>query len=122
MERTEQWPLEGRKDDQGKDRIELVPPEAVFALSRVLTFGARKYEDRNWEKGMSWGRVFGAAMRHLWAWWGGHGPTAKNFALGVIDDETGYSHLWHALCCVAFLVAYEERGVGTDDRAGPPPD
>lgn len=111
------WPLgEGRKDDQGKDRIELVPPEVVFATARVLTFGAQKYADRNWEKGMSWGRVFGALMRHLWAWWGGKGPTSENFALGVIDDETKFSHLWHAACCIAFLVAYEERGVGTDDR------
>lgn len=109
----------GRKDDSEKDRLELIPPEAVFALARVLTFGAAKYEDRNWEKGMKWGRVFGAAMRHLWAWWGGRGPTTKSFLLGDLDGETKFSHLWHALCCVAFLVAYEERGIGVDDRARP---
>jgi hypothetical protein len=107
---------EGRKDDGGKARMELIPPEVVFALSTILTFGAVKYSERNWEKGMSWGRVFGACMRHLWAWWGGKGPTTKSFLFGELDDETGFSHLWHAACCVAFLVAYEERQIGIDDR------
>lgn len=97
---------EGVKLDTGKVRMDLIPPEAMFALATVLTFGAEKYAARNWEKGMSWGRVFGALMRHLWAWWRGEGK----------DPETGYSHLWHALCCVVFLVAYEERKAGTDDR------
>ena len=109
---------EGRKDDTGKTRIELFAPEAIFAISAVLTYGAEKYEDRNWERGMSWGRVFGATMRHLWAWWGGKGPTTKSFLFGDLDDETGFSHLWHAGCCIMFLIAFEERGVGTDDRAG----
>ena len=106
----------GIKFDKGKARMELIPPEAMFALAVVLTFGASKYADRNWEKGMSWGRVFGAAMRHAWAWWGGKGPTTKSFLFGDMDSETGYSHLWHMLTCVAFLVAYEERGIGKDDR------
>lgn len=109
---------EGVKFDNDKARIELVPPEMIFATAEILTFGAKKYADRNWERGMSWGRVFGALMRHLWAWWGGQGPTTRNFALGDLDDETGFSHLWHAACCVSFLVAYEERGVGKDDRLG----
>lgn len=110
---------EGRKDDTDKDRLELIPPEVPFALARVLTFGAKKYEDRNWEKGMKWGRVFGATLRHLWAWWGGRGPTTKSFLLGDLDSETKFSHLWHALCCVSFLVAYEERAIGEDDRPRP---
>ena len=97
---------EGRKDDAGKPRHELIPPEAVEALADVLTFGATKYGDRNWERGMAWSRVYGAAMRHAWAWWRGE----------KADPETGLSHLKHLLCCVAFLVAFEERGAGSDDR------
>lgn len=62
--------------------------------------------DRNWELGMSWSRVFGAAMRHLWAWWKKEDK----------DPETGYSHLWHAFTCIAFLIAYEQRNAGKDDR------
>jgi len=106
----------GRKDDKEKVRMDLLPPELLFAVADILTFGAKKYTERNWELGMKWGRVFGALMRHMWAWWGGQGPVTKNFVFGDLDMETGRSHLWHAGCCLAFLIAYEERGVGKDDR------
>jgi hypothetical protein len=72
----------------------------------VLEFGAAKYGPRNWEKGMAWHRPYSAAMRHLWAWWMGEDR----------DQETGLSHLAHALCCIMFLMAYVKRGGGTDDR------
>jgi hypothetical protein len=75
-------------------------------VARVLAFGASKYGERNWERGMKWGRPFAACMRHLWSWWRGE----------KADPETGMSHLWHAGCCIAFLIAYEARKVGTDDR------
>lgn len=109
--------MSGRKDDAAKVRLDLVPPELIFAVGDILTFGAKKYADRNWEQGMSWGRVFGALMRHMWSWWGGKGPTTKSFLFSDIDDETERSHLWHAACCIAFLIAYEERRIGQDDRA-----
>lgn len=97
---------EGRKDDGGKARHDLLPPELPDAVAQVLAFGAAKYGERNWEKGMKWGRPFAACMRHLWAWWRGE----------KADPETGFSHLWHAGCCIAFLIAYEARQVGIDDR------
>lgn len=106
----------GVKNDSGKIRIELIPSELLFSVGTVLTKGATIYGDRNWEKGMSWSRVFGALMRHMWAWWAGQGPTSVNFAFGNLDPDTGYSHLWHAGCCIAFLIAYEERRSGFDDR------
>lgn len=96
----------GHKDDRGKVRMELIPPELLEAVGDILTFGAEKYADRNWEYGMKWSRPFGALMRHMWAWWRGENN----------DPETGRSHLWHAACCIAFLVAYEARGDGEDDR------
>jgi Domain of unknown function (DUF5664) len=107
--------MSGWKADDGKVRLDLIPPEAIFALGEILSFGARKYEARNWEKGLSWGRVFAACMRHLWCWCG-KTPTAKSFLFTDVDEETQRSHLWHALCCVVFLLVYEERGIGEDDR------
>jgi hypothetical protein len=98
--------LEGRKDDGGKDPWHLMPWDAARAIVKVLAFGAGKYNERNWEKGMAWSRCYSALIRHLTAWWEGEHT----------DPETGYSHLWHAGCCVVFLIAYEERGVGVDDR------
>ncbi len=99
---------EGRKNDEGKPRMDLIPPEAMFALAEVLKFGAETegYGDRNWEKGMDWGRVFGATMRHLWKWWGRKST----------DDKSGMSHLWHAFANIAFLIAYEQRRIGKDTR------
>lgn len=108
--------MEGRKNDQDKIRLELIPSELLYAVGVILTFGAKKYDERNWEKGMKWSRVFGALMRHMWCWWGGRGPTNLNFAFGELDDETEYSHLWHAGCCITFLITYEERQTGEDDR------
>lgn len=96
----------GRKDDGDKIRMELLPPELLTAVASILTFGAKKYDDRNWEKGMAWSRVYGALLRHLNSWWAGE----------QCDPETGKSHLWHAGCCIAFLISYEERKVGIDDR------
>jgi hypothetical protein len=97
---------EGKKYDRGKVRLELVPPDAIAAMGRVLTFGAEKYGAWNWTKGMAWSRIYGAVQRHLTAWYAGAGA----------DDETGLSHLDHALCCLAFLATYEARDIGTDDR------
>lgn len=99
-------PNEGKKFDADKPRYDLLPPEFLDGTAVILTFGAAKYGERNWELGMAWGRPFGALMRHMWAWWRGEDK----------DPETGKSHLWHAACCIAFLMAYEERGIGTDDR------
>ena len=108
--------MEGRKNDQHKVRIELVTSEFIYAIATILTNGTAKYEDRNWEKGMKWSRVFGALMRHLWAWWAGvRGPT-RSFLFDDLDAEWGYSHLWHAGCCLMFLITWEERMDGEDDR------
>lgn len=98
---------QGLKHDQDKIRTELFPIEAFMGTCKVLSFGARKYNDRNWERGMLYSRVYGALLRHLMAWFSGEDA----------DEETGYSHLHHAGCCIAFLQTYAERGMTEfDDR------
>lgn len=97
-----------RKDDTGKPRLDLLPPELMLAVAYILTSGAERYGERNWEQGMNWGRVYAAIMRHMLAWWAGE----------EADPDTGKSHLHHAGACIAFLIAYEQRGTGTDDRPG----
>lgn len=96
----------GVKFDAGKPRMDLVFWPFVLALAKVLGYGAVKYDPRNWEKGMDWGRVFGALQRHLAAFWGGEAN----------DPESGLPHLAHAACCLMFLFAYHERNLGEDDR------
>lgn len=99
-------PDEGRRDDVGKARYDLTPPEVEDAIAVVLAYGAKKYGARNWEKGMNWGRPYAALRRHMASWWGGE----------ACDPETGMSHLHHAAANIAFLIAFEARGTGTDDR------
>ena len=94
------------KFDTGKLRMDLVPTEAISALAQILTDGAQKYGERSWERGMEWGRVYAALQRHLLAWWSGQDT----------DPESGHPHLWHVLTNAMFLVAYEQRQIGSDDR------
>jgi len=94
------------KHDEGKLRYDLIPPYALSALAEVYTIGAQKYGDRNWEKGMSFGRVFGALCRHAWAWWAGEKK----------DQEDGQHHLASVVWCAFTLFEYERRGTGIDDR------
>ena len=100
---------EGAKYDDGKPAIGLVAPELIFAVGTVLEYGARKYAARNWEKGISYTRVFGGVMRHLWARARGERT----------DPETGFSHLWHAATGLMFLIAYDERGMHEFDDLTP---
>jgi len=95
-----------KKFDQGKARYDLLPPELLEETAQVLAYGADKYSANNWAAGASWGRYFAAMMRHMWAWWRGEDN----------DPETGMSHLAHAACCLGFLMAYQRRGLGSDDR------
>jgi hypothetical protein len=88
---------EGVKLDEGKTRWDLWSPDALEATANVLEFGARKYEEHNWAKGLKYSRVFRALLGHLWDFWRGR----KN------DEETGLPHLAHAMCCLMFLLHYE---------------
>lgn len=99
-------PTEARRENKGKPRIDLIPPEAIFALAEVLEIGAHKYDERDWEKGMNWSHCFSASMRHLWKWW----------SRKEKDEESGLTHLKHALWNVMALLTYEERKIGKDNR------
>lgn len=92
--------------DDGKLRMELVPPVVVEAIAEVLTMGAGKYGERNWEKGMLWSRCIGSLMRHLFAFLRGED----------IDSESGLLHISHVLCNAAFIRQYYATHPELDDR------
>lgn len=102
----------GVKYDGEKLPVHLLPFDALLGISEILAIGAKKYEERNWERGMDWHRPFRACITHLWKWFmridDGKGPG--------MDEETGKSHLLHAGCNILFLIAYELRKVGKDTR------
>ena len=95
--------MSGTKNDQGKLRWDLLPFGSVREIVKVLTYGARKYSPDNWKSVPNpRNRYFAATMRHLDAWWEGE----------KVDDETGYSHLAHAGCCLLFLLYFEKKITG----------
>lgn len=96
----------GIKFDSGKPPFDLLPWEALAEVAKVLDYGRSKYAAHNWRKGMAWGRVLGAAFRHLGAFVSGQD----------VDPETGLPHLAHAACCVLFCLTYWLTKTGEDDR------
>ena len=94
------------KFDDGKPRYDLLSEPALEGLANVLKFGAAKYANDNWRKGMEWRRLIRAAMGHLLA-----------FSKGEqLDPDSGLPTIDHVQACVHFLSEYEKRGLGTDDR------
>jgi hypothetical protein len=83
----------GIKHDQGKPPMDLIPSFPLFCIAEVLNYGAVKYSEHNWRKGMPWTRPYAAAQRHLLAWNDGED----------LDPETGLNHIDHALCELMFL-------------------
>lgn len=96
------------KFDAGKPPLGLISRMALEEEAKVMEFGKQKYGTHNWRSGMDFSRLVDAALRHLYA-----------FADGEDHDrETGLSHLAHARCCMAFLLEYQGKRLGTDDRFG----
>lgn len=61
-----------RDNPMGKGRYDLITPIALERLAQHYENGARKYADRNWEKGQPLSRYVDAALRHINKWRLGH--------------------------------------------------
>lgn len=96
----------GLRFNQGKSRHDLVPAYAQEQLAMVLTKGAEKYAERNWELGMKWSKVLSSLERHLQAIKRGED----------YDPETGLLHAAHVMCNAAFLTEYYKIYPQGDDR------
>lgn len=98
--------MRAQRFNKGKLRLDLVPPEAIEALAEVIGYGAEKYDENDWMKGDKYSTTYASLQRHLLAWYKG----IDN------DDESGMSHLSHAITNIAFLITYDRRGTGEDNR------
>lgn len=83
--------MSGLRYDAGKNRLDLLSIPALWEIGRVYTEGAKKYEDRNWEKGLKYSSTLGCLMRHLFKWIAGH----------KMDEELPVHHMalvaWNAI-------------------------
>lgn len=90
----------GRKYDSNKPRYSLLPTGTVNQVVQVLEYGAVKYEPENWQHVPSARtRYYDAAMRHIDDWWNG----------SEIDEESSLPHLAHAICCLLFLLWFDDQ-------------
>jgi hypothetical protein len=94
------------KYDSEKPRLELLPARPLIEIAKVLTQGAQKYADYDWEKGVEWGRTYGSIQRHLLSWHAGED----------LDPESNLSHLAHAACQLLFLIEFLETHRELDNR------
>lgn len=93
---------EGVKYDQDKLRYDLISFPALEELCKVYSLGAKKYADRNWEKGIMYSRILAAMLRHITAWVMGE----------TLDKESNLHHLAHAAWCCFTLLHYHKAGLG----------
>ena len=90
--------MDGIKYDGEKPKMHLLPPKAIVEISKVLTFGAAKYDAENWRKlDDLQNRYTAGALRHIFAHMDGE----------QLDRETNLSHLAHAMCCLLFKLEIE---------------
>ncbi len=86
-----------------------IPLEAVAAAAASLEYGAKKYADRNWEKGLPWQQMIDSLKRHI-----------EDFERGHDYDNGEDGSDLHQVCMIMasamMLSASVIRGIGTDDR------
>lgn len=89
-----------------------VPLEAVACGAAALEYGAKKYSNRNWEKGLPYQQMIDSLKRHI-----------EDFERGRdYDDGEGGSGLPHVCLIMSsamMLTASVVRGIGEDDRLPP---
>ena len=101
--------MAGKKDSMTapKTKFCLIPWEWSYGLASLLTLGANKYGDRNWEEGIPYSEIYSALNRHLGLWWSGE----------THDKVDGQHHLLSVAWCALVMFSYQARGMDRwDDR------
>lgn len=89
-------PDQTAKADAGKPRLSLVPMQIMFDVAQIREYGNKKYPEGgpdNWKR-VEPDRFIDALLRHLLRF-----VQDRN----SVDEESGFSHLSHAACNLAFL-------------------
>lgn len=88
------------KADYGKEQLTLVPRRIIHDICAIRMYGNKKYGDpENWRE-VEPERYRDAAYRHFLAYLDDpHG----------VDKESGFPHLWHLACNIAFLCEMEDE-------------
>lgn len=90
------------KADYGKEELTLVPRRIIHDICAIRMYGNKKYPEGgpdNWKQ-VEIERYRNAAFRHFLAYL--DDPQGK-------DKESGFPHLWHLACNIAFLCEMEDE-------------
>ena len=79
-----------RDVQEGKGRLDLLPACAILRVARHFEAGAKKYDDRNWEKGIPVHSFIDSALRHL-----------MKYLDGQDDEDHLCAAAWNCLCLCA---------------------
>ena len=88
------------KEDMGKEQLTLVPRRIIHDICIIRMYGNKKYGDPDNWRTVETERYRDAAYRHFLAY--------LDDPYGV-DEESGYPHLWHLACNIAFLCEMEDE-------------
>lgn len=93
--------------NQSKLRPSLFPVVCYVHIIEILEFGAKKYSDDNWKKGLSFKSCLDSLERHL-----------IKFKLGEnCDEESGLLHVGHIIINAMFIMYFILTGrTDLDDR------
>lgn len=78
-----------RDSQENKGRFDLIPPSVLLRLAQHYENGARKYTERNWEKGQPLQQYYNSAMRHL---------------LAIADADLSEDHFAAAIWNIAAMI------------------
>lgn len=97
-------------------RFSLIPSEFLWQLAEHYGKGAKKYAERNWEKGYKWSLTVDAMERHwnlfkMGKRWDNHLPDCPEGCAEHTESHHLIAAAWH---CVALFI-FDIRGVGTND-------
>ena len=96
------------KADEGKAQLTLVPRRIIWDVAAIRMYGNKKYPEGgpdNWKR-VEVERYRDAAFRHFLAYL--DDPSG-------VDKESGFPHLWHLACNVAFLCEMEDNNKKSKD-------
>ena len=99
------------RDNQGKPQLRYWAqfPRSAEALSRVMEYGATKYEEGNWAKGgKPDSEYLDAAMRHITKMMRYYHTNDES---DLYDEESGCHHLGHILFNLGCLVDVNNKSL-----------
>ena len=78
-----------RDTNDGKPRYDLISPIALYRLAMHVANGAKKYGDRNWEKGQPLNRYIESIERHL-----------QKLKVGLMDEDHASAVMWNIMAFI----------------------